>query len=48
MRGPVVGVPLGHGDEVAVFVGGWPGGWEERANVRPAGALGFGEIVVDF
>jgi hypothetical protein len=48
VRGPVVGVPLGHGDEVAVFVGGGAGKWVERADVRPAGALGFSEIVIDF
>jgi hypothetical protein len=47
VRGPVVGVPLGHGDEVAVFVGGWAGRWVERAHVGLPGALGFGEGVVD-
>jgi hypothetical protein len=48
MSGPVVGVPLGHGDEVAVFVGRWAARWAERANVWTASALGFGEFVVDF
>ena len=47
MSGPVVAVPLGHGDEVAVFVGGWAGWRVERADERAAGALGFGEGVVE-
>ena len=48
LRGPIVGVPLGDGDEVAVRVGGWAGGWGETGLVGDAGADGFGEGVVDF
>jgi hypothetical protein len=47
MSGPVVRVPLGHGDKVAVFVGWWAGSWVERAGVWLARALGFGESVVE-
>jgi hypothetical protein len=48
VRGPVGGVPLGDGDEVAVGVGGPTRRRIEPGLVRVAGADGFGHLVVDF
>src|SRR3990172_1156208 len=44
---PVDRVPVGQGDEVLVFVGRWGGRWVERADERAAGALRFGEGIVE-
>ena len=44
--GPVGGVPLGHGDEVALGVGERAGGWIEASLVRLASANSGGHGVV--
>jgi hypothetical protein len=48
VTGPVVGVPLGHGDEVALLVRGRAGRRLERADEGVTGELAFRKFVVDF